>query len=204
MFNFNHMVRWILCFICLFGTPVAAQEYRYVNTDNLILRHTLDPAYNVFMILHAPTRVKILPYDEDVYTSPAMKKKFYRIEVFFLYQEQYAQFTIKGYVDKRYLVDAISKVTVPGVDTSLAISVTMTNFNGVKQYSRACRDCYPSVVEQSNSRSFNSPVYKGGNPPPAPVKPKPREYHPGPRGGCYYINEKGKRVYVAAINCAGK
>lgn len=34
-----------------------------------------------------------------------------------------------------------------------------------------------------------------------PVTSFGREYHRGPRGGCYYINSKGKKVYVDHSYC---
>ena len=45
----------------------------------------------------------------------------------------------------------------------------------------------------SNAREFQPPKYKGGEKQAGPVK---RVYHKGPRGGCYYVNDRGKKIYV--------
>ena len=192
----NHIfVNKVLFIILLFITSgsVFGQEYVYVNTDNLILRDRPEKVYIVFAILHAPSRLKIEPYENGYKNDPAITKRFYQVSISYKDNDGIYHYT-DGWVEKKYVVDDPDKITVTGVDKHLDLTVTepfLVPFMG--------------EVEQDpnngNAREFQAPKYKGGEKEPEPFK---RVYHKGPRGGCYYVNGKGKKIYVDKGFCKDK
>lgn len=170
---------------------VFAQEYIYVNVDNLILRDRPEKTYNVFAILHAPCRIKKEPY-EEYKNNRIVTNKFYHVSI--SYNDEGRPHYLAGWVDKKYTVDDLQKVTVPGAKMNLDISeseVVLQPYIGDDKH---------NPNNNGNARNFQAPKYKGGEKQ-SPVFRK--KYEKGPRGGCYYINARGKKVYVESRLCNG-
>lgn len=196
------MCRLLVLILLFVYSSTKGQQVMYVNTDNLIVRDRLDRDYNVSCIVHVPTRVIVQPVEGNFEGFESLSGKFSCIK-FHFWQLNHFNTSEYGFVEKKYLVNSLSKITVKDADTTLTVSVTRTPFERHKYY-RYDHSMHDMGMEFSNARDFKAPKYKGGNPLPLPPKSKPRVYHSGPRGGCYYYNEKGKKVYVAATYCAGK
>lgn len=184
--------KFMLLILLLFAVFQAAsgQEYVYVNTDNLILRDRPEHTYMVFAVLHAPCRLVLEPYGNGYANDKRVKSRFYLVS--FSYDEDGNNHYVRGWVEKRYVVRERSKVRGLGIDTSLNLSATRPQL-----YSYMGDDKHNP--NKFNAALYQAPRYKGGEP--QPVAPK-RVYHSGPRGGCYYINAKGKRVYVNSKMCS--
>lgn len=197
------MVKWLTLILIIAAGIVSGQEYRYVNTDNLIMRTSMDRDYDVSCILHAPTRVKIIPYIGDARGKQPGDLPLYHISVTCYDSGNFNDIVYFGYADRKYLVNTPQQVTVPGIDPSLDVWLTVTP---LERYEKLwnCSEMTKTGIEYSNARQYRAPVYKGGNPLPLPPKPKPREYYTGPYGGCYYYNKAGKKVYVSSDFCKRK
>jgi len=178
----NRLLLLVLLFVA--GTA-AAQEFVYVNTDNLLLRDRPEKEYNVFDVLHAPCRLKVIPYSTG-YETKAIKDRFYHVLLTVWFEETKRSYSSYGWVEKKYVVKSHDKITAPYTDSSQAIAYTTAQVS---------RDNPPKL----NYRSYPYPKYKGGEKT-FDVESK-RKYQSGPRGGCYYINAKGRKVYVDAKMC---
>jgi hypothetical protein len=88
-------------------------------------------------------------------------------------------------VEKRYV--AVSPGADKGENRDIA---ELATFIGPRQDHR-----------KFNAELYPPPKYKGAEKQPAPFK---RVYQHGPRGGCYYRDRKGKKVYVDKSHCGGK
>ncbi len=184
---FGRMHKLLLILLLLTGSAIG-QEYVYVNTDNLLLRDRPEKEYNVFDVLHAPCRLQRLPYSDAYKEDRAVKNKFYHVVLTMQDEATRRTYSSYGWVEKQYVVKDHDKITARYSDSSEFISFTKTELS-----------CDPYDF---NFRSYPCPQYKGGekNLPP-PFKPK---YCKGPRGGCYYINQKGRKVYVESKMCKCK
>jgi hypothetical protein len=183
-------MKYLLFFLLLIAYgPAPGQELVFVNTPKLVLRDRPEKEYNVFAILLATCPLKLERYDAGYENDPAVKERFYRVS--FTYQDnKQRNHLIFGWVVKKYVVPAFDEVSVPGADKS--------DVKDIREL------MYP--VELRHDGKFNAsmyppPEYKGGEKQPEPVK---REFHRGPRGGCYYLDKKGRKVYVDKSNCSGK
>ncbi len=193
----------LLILFLLATSHASAQKYMYVNTDNLIVRSGVRPDYDVLCVLHAPSQVEILPFEEGQAGSKAAGAKYAYIFAEYLGLGLYTSHRVNGFVEKKYLVSSLARVSVPGTDTTIEVAMTRTPLDRYKWH-----DCDASFHdlgrEYSNAREYPAPVYKGGPPLPWPPKAKPRTYITGPRGGCYYFNDHHKKVYVDPDFCKGK
>ncbi len=172
----------------------VAQEYLYVNTDNLILRDRPEKKYIVFAILHAPCQVKVERYEDGYKDDKAVKDKFYQVSIAYIDSESGIHHHIGGWVMKKYMVTSQEKVTVPGADKRLAINASqllLERYMGDDAYN----------PNHGNSLEFLPPKYKGGEKEPEVFK---KVFRTGPRGGCYYMNRSGNKVYVKDKYCNGK
>ena len=175
----------LLTLLIIAIVPAWAQQYMYVNTDNLILRDRPEKVYNVFAILHAPCRVKIEPYEQFYNKNHAVTSRFYDVSI--TYEDAGIHHYLNGWVEKKYLVADTNKIDVPGAKMNLDISeseVIVTPYIGDDKHN-------PNY--KGSARDFQAPKYKGGEKQPEQFR---KIYQKGPRGGCYYINAKGKKVYV--------
>ncbi len=163
----------------------SAQKYVYVNTDNLILRDRPEKEYNVFDVLHAPCRLEVIPYSKG-YDNTAVEDKFYHVVLRVWFEKTKKSYSGYGWVEKKYVVDSHGKVTTPYKDSTETISYTKVDFLNDDR-------------KQLNYRSYPYPKYKGGEK--NFETNSTRKYRKGPRGGCYYINAKGRKVYVDAKLC---
>jgi len=174
----------------LFG---AAQEFVYVNTDNLIIRDRPQRQYRVVAIAHAPCRLKVEPYEPAYWDSLAVKKQFYRVSLQFD-DAKGIHNHFGGWVEKKYVVTDTAKINWPVAQKGLALSASI-----VKVPSYMGED--ERSPDPMNYADFRYPAYKGGvNQPPPPR----RVYHKGPKGGCYYMGKHGRKVYVDKRFCGGK
>ena len=185
------MTRFLPCFkkpllvliLLTASVVVKAQEYVYVNTSNLLLRDRPEPKYNVYNVLQAPCKLKVIPYSTG-YDSKAIKERFYHVKLFVHNEQAKRSYSSYGWVEKKYVVMSMAKVTAHYAD-STNVSYMDIPVSG--------------ELNKLNYRSYPFPKYKGGEKNfGAEYK---RKYQKGPRGGCYYINEKGRKVYVGADMC---
>lgn len=170
----------------LISTCGWCQEYVYVNTDNLILRDKPEHSYRVLAILNAPTKLEIVHSDKGYDHDKAVHQKFYEVRV--LYKENKRGHTIAGWVEKRFVVSDAKKVTVAGIDTAEEVNideVELQPYAGDAGHS----------PNKFNGDRFPPPKYKGGETFKTASQQK-RVYHKGKRGGCYYIDKAGRKVYV--------
>ena len=189
-------LRWAALVFTFLVTPLLSfcQDYVYVNTDSLLLRDRPGKTYMVYSVLSAPSKLKVEPYDDFYKRDKGVTSRFYQVSI--TYYDANGRSTYSGgFVDKKYVVKSLASVTKKGVDTSLEL-----NARHIHLYSYIGDDKHsPNSL---NCRDFPYPRYKGGEhsfPPPEGV----RTYECGPRGGCYYRNPKGNKVYVDSKFCKG-
>ena len=187
-------LKHFFCVILLLSLAdnLHGQEYMYVNTDNLILRDRPEKVYNVFAILHAPCRLKIEPYEDGYRDDKAVTRKFYQVSISYADDDGIHHYT-GGWVEKRYMVNDLDKVTLPGADKSAEIEasvVVMIPYMGDDEHN----------PNGGNAGAFQAPKYKGGEKQPPPYR---KVYQLGPRGGCFYMNRKGNKEYVDPKFCKG-
>lgn len=162
---------------------LRAQEFVYVNTNNLVMRDRPEKKYRVSAILNAGARLTVEPYRSAFEKNKQVRNRFYRVS--FKYQETDSYTLFVGWIEKKYVVsspDAVNTLLAPGKPQYIPIEKSWD----------------PNVF---NAAQFPPPKFKG-----AEMQPRPKKivYHPGPRGGCYYINGKGRKVYVDKKYCNGK
>lgn len=200
------MPRLLYLLVCFVATVATGQDVRYVNAPNLVLRDNYLPDYNVSAIVHAGCEVildTLMPINE---VDKNFLKTMYQISIpIYMPEQPYKVVNLNGWVPKRYLVKTRAQITVPDADTTLSVHITRLKINRYDYYqTRYGTSSYRTVdkgIAYSNARKYVGPKYQGGNPLPLPPPPKPREYLSGPRGGCYYINAAGKKVYVGPEHC---
>ena len=177
-----------LVFLCAFSVTGHGQGVVYVNTDNLIMRDRPEKQYFVVAIVHAPCRLDIEPWDVGYDNDKTVIANF--LKVSFSYESNGIHHLIAGWVARKYLVPDLAKVTVHGLNTrSQTIDpVPLITYSGDFEHN----------PNRENARDFLPPKYKGGEKQPGIAR---RVYHKGPRGGCYYINGKGHKVYVDKKRC---
>ncbi len=180
----------ILVWLFSAANVVFAQDTVYVNTRNLILRDRPETRYNVFAVMQAGCPVKVEPYEDGYKGNKSVKSRFYR--VLLRYANNAGGYSrIYGWVEKRFVVPALSKVTVAGTDKT-----------GTKPLTELMQPVHPANDENKfNAAQFPPPAYKGGEYQPGIAK---RVYHRGPRGGCYYLSANGRKVYVDKQFCGGR
>ncbi len=185
--------------ICLANSYAYGQEYMYVNTDNLILRDRPEKVYVVFAILHAACKVRIEPYESGYKNDKKATSRFYQVSITYNNdgtpgEDGIMEHYVGGWVEKRYLVSNLDKISVPIPDEKsgiVATEIALEPYMGDDEHN----------PNNGNARLFKAPKFKGGEKQPAPFK---RIYHTGPRGGCFYMSEKGTKVYVDGKLCNGK
>ena len=187
-------MRSILLILLIITSRIAfGQEYVYVNTDSLILRDRPEKIYNVLAILHVPSKVSIVATDKGYINDKAVNARFYQVSLTH-WKEDGTSLRIDGWVEKKYTVRSKAEITIRGVDTTadlLFTDVPFIPYMGSDEHD-------PNPI---NCAEFPYPKYKGGEKHfDLPVKSK-RVYHTGPRGGCYYLSGKGKKVYVDKKFC---
>ena len=200
------MPRLLLLMLCFVAAVATGQDVRYVNAPNLVIRDNHLPDYNVCGIAHAGCEVTVDTVLSIEYIDKNILKTMCHISIpIYMPEHQYKVVNLNGWVPKRYLVKSRALVTVKGADTTLSVNATRVPVKRFDYYlQRHGTSSYKTVdkgIAYSNARKYVAPKYQGGNPLPLPPPPKPREYLSGPRGGCYYINAAGKKVYVAPENC---
>jgi len=180
----------LLALLLLVTNMLYAQEHVYVTTDNLVLRDRPELRYAVLAILHAPCRLQVDAYDSYYANNKAVKEKFYRVSM--SYEENGIHNYIAGWVVKKYVRSELPGNDAPGDRNIFADKVFVSAHYDDE-----------SSTELFNATDYPAPKYKGGEPQHR-AKAVKRAYHKGPRGGCYYINGKGHKIYVDSKYCAGK
>ena len=184
---------FFLILLLIIPDSVFGQEYVYVNTDSLILRDRPEKIYTVFAILHVPSQLKIVANDNGYINDKAVNARFYQVS-FTHWKQDGTSLTKYGWVEKKYTVRSKAAITVPGADTTA--DLLFTDVPSIPYIGSDEKD--PNPV---NCAKFPYPRYKGGEKHfDLPVKNK-RVYHTGPRGGCYYLSGKGRKVYVDKKFC---
>ena len=176
---------FLFLLLTIAGHVATGQEYVYANTDNLLLRDRPEKEYDVFGVLHAPCRLEVIPYSTG-YETKAIKDWFYHVQLSVWFEKTKSSYTGYGWVEKKYVVSSHDKITAQYADSAEAIL-----FNKVP----VSRDNPPKL----NCRSYPYPKYKGGEKNFDTANKK--KYQKGKLGGCYYINAKGRKVYVDAKLC---
>ena len=184
---------YILILLLSLSRRAYGQGYVYVNTHNLILRDRPEKIYMVLAILHPPCKLKVEPCERFYINNTIVKHKFYEVSISYK-DDKGIHHYVGGWVEKRYVVTGKDKITAPGTDMGLEL-----NESEVKLIPGISDDRHDP--NKFNAALFPAPKYKGGEKQPAPFK---RIYHKGPKGGCYYVNQKGKKVYVDKHFCKGK
>jgi len=189
----------VRCFTILFFVfliipgKAHGQEFVYVNTDNLILRDRPEQEYMVFAILHAPCKLRVEHTDVGYNNNKAVEDKFYRVSYTFKDKKGIGHYT-GGWVEKKYTVLDPSAIRLPGVDTSVQLSldeISLIPYMGT----------YEDDPNEWNYRVYPYPMYKGGEHHFKTPAIRKRRYYVGSRGGCYYIGGTGKKVYVDGKYC---
>lgn len=191
--NLRHTI-YVLCMpllLCLLTAGyTAAQEYVYVNTDNLIVRDRPEEQYMVYAILDAPSKLKVEPYEAD-YNSKAIRDKYYHVSFSYTSDLGFHHYT-EGWVMKKYMASSPAAVTWRGADTTDELVLTdipLISYVGSDDYD----------PNDWNYPEYPYPKYKGGE---THFKGTTNHtYRKGPRGGCYYVNGKGRKVYVDNTFC---
>jgi len=178
------MNRLLLLFL-LAASSAFGQEFVYVNTTNLLLRDRPEKEYNVFDVLHAPCRLKVLPYSDSYKRNKTITGRFYYVVLSMQNEETKRSYNSYGWVQKQYVVNGRDKITARFTDSTQTVSFTITPLS--------------DDPRNLNYRSYPYPKYKGGEKTFAAAFK--RKYKKGPRGGCYYINAKGRKVYVDSKMC---
>jgi hypothetical protein len=159
-----------------------SQQYVYVNADSLILRDNPTNIYMVYAVLHAPCKLRVIEYSyyKD---DKAITNKFYRVRLLF---HDGLDHYIYGWVEKKYIVSDKAHITCHVDNINLELSASIVDYH-------LCHGIDHNKPEGFNFALYPQPNYKGGVTPRSLVK---RVYRKGRRGGCYYINKKGNKVYV--------
>ena len=184
------VISGLFALVLLSPELVYAQEYVYVQTDNLILRDRPENRYEVLAILHPPCKLKVEQYEDGYTGNKAVKDKFWQVAINYWDDRKYHHH-IGGWVEKRYVVADRNKIKIPVENKDLELNASLVNL-------------IPSVADDAhnpnklNWAEYPGPKYKGGVNGPAQEK---RIYHKGPKGGCYYFSRKGKKVYVNKSYC---
>jgi hypothetical protein len=172
----------VILLLACSGT-LTGQQYVYVNTDNLILRDRPEKKYTVFAILHAPCRLLKEAYEAGYKNDRPVTNRFYQVS--FSYNDDAGiHHHTGGWVEKKYVVNDRNSVTINTAyrDTLNITEVPLIRYSGSDAHN-----------PNQNASEFLPPKYKGGERQPQAMR---RVYHKGPRGGCYYVNSKGRKVYV--------
>jgi hypothetical protein len=170
---------------------LCAQEYVYVNTDNLIMRDKPEGKYMVYAVFHAPTKLKIVEPDPAYKDNKAVQSRFYEVSLGYARGRQ-VPLIYRGWVEKKYVVTDKSKITWPVPNKDIELIMTSVPI--------AIRPDLSWRPEDYNWQEFPAPEYKGGTNTPAVAT---RTYYAGPKGGCYYLNSSGRKVYVDKKFCDG-
>lgn len=170
--------------ISFFSSLQAQERILYVNTDNLILRDLPEKRYNVFAILHAGATLVEDTGDHGYKDDKAISSKFYEVKLKNRDTPGDCHF-IGGWVEKKYIVrkPEMVKQTLVKKDLPYFDEIHVINICGYY-----------------NDKDFPPPKYKGGEP---NVRGELRSgrYLLGPKGGCYFYNKHGKKVYVDRSYC---
>ena len=180
-----------LLILCMLPLATFCHDFVFVNTDNLILRDRPENEYMVFAILHAPCKLKVEPYDLYYEHNKVIQGKFYRASFSYIDSRKYHHYVV-GWVDKRYVVSSIDRVTVKGINKTLELNESEVSIDPQD---------YEGDIVHFNYKQFPGPKYKGGVTAPA-ISGK--TYHIGPKGGCYYFNKQGTKIYVDKSFCGQK
>lgn len=118
-----------LFFILLISCGLlSAQDYRYVNVENLALKEYPDTNSGTYILLHAPCKVAVQEIPDRRYKKiPEIMNNWYIVRFFINDGSRLGGRTYKGYVKKEYLVKNLHEVTVAGIDTSVTFSYTIPN-----------------------------------------------------------------------------
>ncbi len=185
------MVYLVLLVLCTLPLVACCQDFVYVNTDNLILRDRPGNKYMVFAILHAPCKLKVEPYDSIYLNNNKVKERFFRVLISYTDSRNFRNY-LTGWVEKRYTVNSTDRITVKGINKTLELNESKVSIEP---------EDYDADHEHLNWEQFPGPKYKGGVNSPLPFR---KIYHKGPKGGCYYVNKQGKRIYVDKSFCNRK
>lgn len=163
------------------------QQYVYVTTPNLILKSNPEEQYFVFAIMQPGCQLQFRPGGLEYYKDkPALTDKF--LPVCICYKEENGFYTaIYGWVEKKYVSES--------AEGSLPIGTGYTKVNiGDMEDPEVCNNAadYPYPKYKGGARTFKKHGKAG--------KGK-LVFHTGARGGCYYINAHGRKVYVDSRMC---
>jgi hypothetical protein len=183
-------LRFLIPLLFVLPGNAVAQDYLYVSTNNLILRDRPESTYVVLDILHAGSKLKRDSSDKGYLKDKQVTTRFYQVELNYQNEEGHSVYT-HGWVEKKYVVPNIKMVTAPDADTTLDLihsPVPLIKYGGDGPDPNG-----------KNYLLYPYPKYKGGE----KVFPgeEKRVYHSGPRGGCYYLDKRGRKVYVDRKYC---
>jgi hypothetical protein len=165
------------------------QDTVYVNTDNLVMRDRPERVYNVFAILRPACPLKLDATDVGHVNNKSVNARFYQVILRYKDIKGVSSY-MHGWVDKRYVVTKLDKVNYPGADKTPGTDITELMLTVDLPYGD----------NEFNGALYPPPKFKGAEKPPPPPK---RVYHIGPRGGCFYKDVRGKKVYVDKQFCKG-
>jgi len=113
------MIRWVwLSLILFFPFLNYAQQTQYVNVDALPVYEYPDTSSQILLLVHAPSKISIKDISEDDYKQfPKLLQEWTTVK-YMITNTQYNGEHINGYIEKKYLVNSLSDITVMDVDTT--------------------------------------------------------------------------------------
>ena len=167
-------------FLTIMGGHAAART-AVVTHNNVLLRDSPEKDYVVEMVLHRGCRV-----ETDTLKGSVGHARF--THILFRYSDSLkVVHSIYGWVEQRYLTYDTLAIAPPKTHAAYT-TVPLTPYGGSREHN----------PNKDNRRSYPASRYRGGDPQPAPWV---RKYQMGNRGGCFYLNPKGKKVYVDKKYC---
>ncbi len=159
----------------------ASAKTAVITRNNVLLRDSPEKDYVVEMILHRGCRVERDPAPTDGILA----------HIRFQYADSLGEtHCYFGWVAKRYLT--YDTLMVANRKNGPAFTVApLIPYGGGKEHN----------PNKDNRRNYPAGRYRGGDPQPAPWVKK---YESGSRGGCYYWNANGRKVYVDKKFCNPK
>jgi hypothetical protein len=180
----------VLCLPVFLIQILYAQEFVYVNTDNLILRDRPEQKYMVFAILHAGCKLTIDHTDIGYNKNKAVNARFYHVS--------------HTYVDSRGISHYQRRMDRKKI-CSLGPGVCCRAGHRNNSLAEIHLIPYIGTTEDDpnewNYTRFPYPKYKGGEKHFIIASRYKKVYHTGARGGCYYISATGRKVYVDSKYC---
>ena len=166
--------------------PVFGQEYRVINAVNLNLREFPEPNAQVYLVLHAPCKVELVEPEDYYKSNPTVLRQWANVK-FDNGEESWT-----GWVARRYLVASVAKVSVALADTT----------NPTALYTEPdSRKGSAGFIQINDKKYYNNGTTSSSDRQKSRLPTSGHNFQRGPRGGCFYYNARGNKVYVDRSLC---